>query len=301
MDDIPFSAKGRDWPDDAPHTAAAPEASHAPVPHDSGHKHVTGAAIYADDIAEPSAMVHVHIAYADFACGTVRANLSAVRHAAGVIAVLTGDDVPGENNVGPVVHDEPMLALEAGEGRVFYHGQPLFAVVATSAARRPPRGRARHRRAAVRTGDRHHARTRSSAAPRSTTRSRMEKGDPAAAIAAAPRRITGEIEIGGQEHFALEGQVAVATPGEDDDMHVVSSNQHPSECQEVMARVLGRAEPCGDGRGAPARRRLRRQGEPGQPASRPSRRSPPASPAGRPRCGPTGTTTSSSPASGTTS
>ncbi|MEO1104737.1 MAG: molybdopterin cofactor-binding domain-containing protein, partial [Pseudomonadota bacterium] len=66
-------------------------------------------------------------------------------------------------------------------------------------------------------------------------------GDAAAAerVVAAPRRVSGRMEIGGQEHFALEGQVAVATPGEDDEMHVVSSHQHPSECQEVVARVLG--------------------------------------------------------------
>ena len=67
----------------------------------------------------------------------------------------------------------------------------------------------------------------------------MAKGDAAAAIAAAARRVAGRIEIGGQEHFYLEGQVALAVPGEDEDMHVVSSNQHPSECQDVVARVLG--------------------------------------------------------------
>ncbi|WMS44488.1 xanthine dehydrogenase molybdopterin binding subunit [Acuticoccus sp. MNP-M23] len=238
MDDLPFSAKGRDFPATSPPTPATAEASHAPVPHDSGHKHVTGAAIYADDIAEPVAMVHVHIAYADFACGTVRANLDAVRQADGVVAVLTGDDVPGENNVGPVVHDEPMLVLEGGEGRVFYHGQPMFAVVATSR-------RAARVAATLATLERapdpavitiRDAIDRGTEVDETLT---MASGDAAAAIASAPRRLTGEVDIGGQEHFALEGQVAVATPGEDDDMHVISSNQHPSECQEVVARVLG--------------------------------------------------------------
>ncbi len=221
-----------------PAGAAAGQSAHKPIPHDSGHKHVAGTAVYADDIAEPAAMVHVHIGYAGFARGRVRADLTAVREAAGVVAVLTGDDVPGINDVGPVRQDEPMLALVGGEGEVLYEGQPLFAVVATS------------RRA---------ARLASSfaileAAPETPIVTiedaikagthveepyRMLRGDPVAAIAAAPKRVSGRIEIGGQEHFALESQVAVATPGEDDEMHVISSNQYPAECQEVVARVLG--------------------------------------------------------------
>jgi xanthine dehydrogenase large subunit len=68
---------------------------------------------------------------------------------------------------------------------------------------------------------------------------RMARGDARAAIDSAPHRLAGRIEIGGQEHFYLEGQVALAFPGEDTDMHVVSSNQHPSECQQIVARVLG--------------------------------------------------------------
>jgi xanthine dehydrogenase large subunit len=232
--------KGRalpDAPEPTPHAPARGE-THRPVPHDSALKHVTGRAVYADDIPEPPGLLHVHIALAPFARGSLTADLSAVRSAPGVVAVLTGDDVPGENDVGPVKHDEPMLALVGGRAAVHFHGQPLFAVAATS------------RRA---------ARVAAALAVLEETREtpvvtiaeaiaagetvdepyRMAKGDAAAAIAAAPHRVAGSMEIGGQEHFYLEGQVALATPGEDDDMHVVSSNQHPSECQEVVARVLG--------------------------------------------------------------
>ena len=218
--------------------APAGQSAHRPIPHDSGHKHVAGTAVYADDIPEPTAMVHVHIGYAGFARGRVKADLSAVRESAGVIAVLTGDDVPGINDVGPVRRDEPMLALVGGEGEVLYEGQPLFAVVAVS--RRAARVAASF--AMLETAPEKPVVTIADAIAAGSHVEepyRMLRGDPEAAIAAAPMRVSGEIEIGGQEHFALESQVAVATPGEDDEMHVVSSNQYPSECQEVIARVLG--------------------------------------------------------------
>jgi xanthine dehydrogenase large subunit len=237
---LPPEAKGRLLPDPPEPTPAPPPAgeTHRPHPHDSGEKHVSGRAVYADDIAEPPGLVHVHIALARFARGLVRADLAAVRAAPGVVAVLTGDDVPGENDIGPVAHDEPMLALLAGEAAVHFHGQPLFAVVAET--RRAARLAAtlavvdETREApvvtiadAIRAGE------------AVDPPYRMAKGDAAAAIARAPHRIAGRMEVGGQEHFYLEGQVALAIPGEDGDVTVVSSNQHPSECQEVVARVLG--------------------------------------------------------------
>ena len=244
FDEMPADAKDRD-PSDAPSAAAAASSratpcgeTHRPIRHDSGEKHVSGRAIYVDDIPEPAGLLHVHIAYAGFARGRVTADLSAVMAAPGVVAVLTGDDVPGENDIGPVVHDEIMLALVGGRADVAYHGQPLFAVVAeTRRAARAAAAEARTeeaRETPVVTIDDAIAAGTEVDAPY-----RMAKGDAAAAIAAAPRRVSGRVATGGQEHFYLEGQVALATPGEDDDMTVVSSNQHPSECQEVVARVLG--------------------------------------------------------------
>ena len=90
------------------------------------------------------------------------------------------------------------------------------------------------------------------------------------------------MEIGGQDHFYLEGQIAMALPGEDDEVMVVySSTQHPSEIQHMVAKVLGRALRRGDGRGAAHGRRFRRQGDPGQSSPRWPRAGGQASPAGR--------------------
>ena len=131
-DALPRDAAGRLMPDAPLRFADTPGVTHRPVKHDSGDKHVTGAAIYADDVPEPAGLLHVHIAGADFACGSLTADLAPVRAAPGVVCVLTGEDVPGENNVGPVKHDEIMLALVGGRAEVMVEGQALFAVVATS-------------------------------------------------------------------------------------------------------------------------------------------------------------------------
>ena len=55
----------------------------------------------------------------------------------------------------------------------------------------------------------------------------------------APHRLSAEFSVGGQEHFYLEGQIAFALPGEDGDIVVHSSTQHPTEVQHICARLLG--------------------------------------------------------------
>ncbi len=67
----------------------------------------------------------------------------------------------------------------------------------------------------------------------------LKRGDAPAAMAAAPRRIEGRFAIGGQDHFYLEGQIAMAVPGEDDEVVLHVSTQHPSEVQHMVAHVLG--------------------------------------------------------------
>ncbi|CAG0986283.1 partial Aldehyde oxidoreductase, partial [Rhizobiaceae bacterium] len=96
--------------------------------HDSAHKHVTGQAVYIDDMPEPAGTLHGCLGLSTVAHGTIRAmDLSAVRAAPGVVDVLTAKDVPGENDISPTGrHDEPVLA----EGKVQFHGQPIFCVVA---------------------------------------------------------------------------------------------------------------------------------------------------------------------------
>jgi len=207
----------------------------APVRHESAHLHVTGSALYADDIPLPADTLHAAFGISPIAHGRILAlDLSAVVAAPGIVAVATSADVPGENNYGGILHDDPIFA----EHLVQYAGQPLFAVAATS------RGAAR--RAAML------ARTRFDELPalldiRSALAAnsfivpdkRLARGDAQAALQAAPHRLGGSVTIGGQDHFYLEGQVAVALPQEDDTLLVLCSTQHPTEVQNIVAHALG--------------------------------------------------------------
>jgi xanthine dehydrogenase large subunit len=207
---------------------------HKPLPHDSAAKHVRGAAQYIDDMAEPAGTLHVAIGGSPAARGAIRRiDLSDVRNAAGVVAVLTARHIPGKNDIAPANADEPVLA----DSRVMFHSQPIFAVVATSrdAARRAARlGKieidAEPPNVSVEQGR--------ASGERVLPDYAFVNGDAANAIAAAPLRSSGSLHIGGQEHFYLEGQVALAVPGEDGAMLVYSSTQHPSETQHVVARAL---------------------------------------------------------------
>src|SRR5436305_8537945 len=108
---------------------------HKALPHDSAAKHVQGAAEYIDDVPEPAGTLHVAVGGSPVARGTIRGvDLTEVRNAPGVVTVVTAADIPGKNDVSPSFADEPVLA----EDSVVFHGQPVFAVVATSrdAARR---------------------------------------------------------------------------------------------------------------------------------------------------------------------
>jgi xanthine dehydrogenase large subunit len=206
----------------------------APARHDSAIRHVTGSAAYVDDLREPAGTLHVAVGGAPAACGDItRIDLDAVRGAPGVVAVLTAADIPGRNDVSPVMGDDPMFA----DGRVGFHGQVVFAVAAES------RDQARRavRLAKIEIAAEAPVVTVDEALAADThilPDSTFARGDCAAALTSAPARIEGALRIGGQEHFYLEGQVALAIPGEDD-MMVHSSTQHPSEVQGIVAHVLG--------------------------------------------------------------
>ena len=205
------------------------------LPHDAAALHVTGQARYIDDIPTPAGTLHLAFGLSGIAHGTITGmDLSAVRAAPGVVAVLSAADLPDMPDCSPSAHDEPLLAT----GTVHYLGQPVFLVIADShhAARRAARlGRiSSAERPALLTVDQALA-----------ANSRFEsgpviwaRGEAAAAIAAAPHRIGGQIEVGGQEHFYLEGQVALALPQEGGDMVVHSSTQHPTEVQHKVAHAL---------------------------------------------------------------
>ncbi len=216
----------------------ATEFSHQPVKHDSAHKHVTGSAIYTDDIAEPRGLLHVQVgmsehAHAEFAI----VDLSKVRNFPGVVEVLTAEDVIGVNDVSPIAGDDPIFA----DGKVEYVGQAIFAVVATS---RDAAIAARKLAVIDYTplpaiGDISAARELDHKIAPSMT---FTQGDVVSGFANSARRASGAFAIGGQDHFYLEGQVAMATPAEDSDMLVYSSTQHPTEVQHLVARSLNQRD-----------------------------------------------------------
>ena len=208
----------------------------SPLPHDAARLHVTGTARYIDDIPVPRGCLHLAFGLSTIARGRITAmDLAAVRAAPGVVAVLTAEDLPFANDVSPSAHDEPLLAT----GTVHYVGQPIFCVIATShlAARKAARlGKIAYDEAPpILTFDEAlAANSRFEEGPRI-----YQKGDPAAAIASAAHVVEGRLELGGQEHFYLEGQAALALPQEGGDMLVMSSTQHPTEIQHKVAEAIG--------------------------------------------------------------
>ena len=217
--------------------AAISGAVHRDRIHDSAAKHVTGRADYTDDIAQPEGTLHAYLGLSTVTHARILGlDLSAVRAAPGVVDVLTAEDIPGVNDISPTgKHDEPVFPTD----EIQFHGQPLFAVIAET--------RDAARRAAVL------ARVdcedlpfaldplaaRKAGYPYVTPPLTLERGEVDPALSTAPRRIEGTITIGGQDHMYLEGQIAFAIPGEDDDILVHCSTQHPSEAQHMVAHVLG--------------------------------------------------------------
>jgi xanthine dehydrogenase large subunit len=205
------------------------------VAHESASLHVTGSAHYTDDIPEPAGALHGAIGTLGLAHARIDSlNLEAVRASPGVIDVLVAADLPGANNYGGIVHDDPLLA----DGETHYDGQPLFLVLATS-----------HRAARVAA---RRAMVSSTALPAILTIEQaiaasswvlppveVSRGDAMGALDAAPRRLQGRSVVGGQDHFYLEGQVSLAVPLDDGGMVVHSSTQHPTEMQHIVAEALG--------------------------------------------------------------
>jgi xanthine dehydrogenase large subunit len=210
-------------------------AVHRPLPHDSADLHVAGAAAYVDDLPEGPGTLHLAFGLAaDGHSRLTGLDLARVRAAPGVVAVFTAADIPGENNVGPVFHDDRLFA----EDEILYPGQPLFVVAATSTRA----ARVAARLAKVETEPLPALVTMAEALEAGSeleAPQRMARGDAQAALERAAHRLSGTLEMGGQEHFYLEGQAALATPGERGQIHVVSSTQHPSEVQHLIAELLG--------------------------------------------------------------
>ena len=209
-------------------------------PHESAHLHVAGEATYIDDIPELQGTLHCALGLSPVAKGTLKStDLDKVKAMPGVVAVLTAADIPGTNDCGSIVHDDPILC----DGEIRYLGQPVFAVIA--------RHRDQARRAAalakevlqidalppVLTPQQAHEKQQYVVPPMHLVRSSTE-GGAQAAIAKAPHRLQGTFDVGGQEQFYLEGQISYAVPKENDGMHVYCSTQHPTEMQHLVAHAL---------------------------------------------------------------
>jgi xanthine dehydrogenase large subunit len=204
--------------------------------HDSAALHVQGTAVYVDDMREPDGTLHVEPGYApnDARGKIVNFDLDAVRTFPGVVAVLTVKDIPGVNDCSPGSGDDPIFA----EGAIEFHGQVVFAVVAET--REIARRAARLVKIEV-----------AATTPAITVEDALAMdtkdilpeyafthGDVGKALKAAPHVISESFHVGGQEHFYIEGQVALAMPEEKGGMAVYASTQHPTEVQHCIAKML---------------------------------------------------------------
>ena len=225
------------------HTLLQPDApqSGRELPHESARLHVTGEAAFTDDLPEPRGTLYAALVTSPVAHGELVGPHGGVDKAAllaehGVVAVFTAEDIPGENNCGPIVHDDPFLAT----GEVRYLGQPVAVVVAREmlyAREAASRAQVNIRPLPALLTIEDALAAGSYVMPSKTLR----RGDAAAAIAAAPRRLKGSTRTGQQEQFYLEGHITLAVPREDGQLTLYSSTQHPEGNQREAAAALNLA------------------------------------------------------------
>ena len=202
---------------------------------------MAGNAPYTDDIPELAGTLHAALGLSPLAHGLLQGiDIARIRAMPGVVDVFTAKDIPGDNECGSLVKDDPILAGEPG-ATLRYLGQPVFAVVATTrdAARRA----AAQAKAVIKaqalppilTPQQAHAAQQYVVPPM-----HLLRGDAGSAIANAPHRFKTTFDVGGQEQFYLEGQISYAVPAEDRGVKVYCSTQHPSEMQHLVAHALHR-------------------------------------------------------------
>jgi len=207
-----------------------------PISHESAEKHVSGSALYVDDINAPEGMLYGYVGLSEIARGTIRKiDLTAVRSAEGVVDVVVLTDVPGETDIGPVYPGDPIMVNSGDE--VEFHGQVIFAVAATSQLLA---------RQAARKGIVEYEEKTPSLSIQSGLANKefvmpsheQVSGAPGLAIKNAERHLAGQLITGGQEQMYLEGQVSLCVPSEDGGMSVYTSSQNPTEGQKLVAKVL---------------------------------------------------------------
>jgi xanthine dehydrogenase large subunit len=204
------------------------------ITHESAHLHVSGKANYVDDIPEIEGTLYAGLGLAEIAHGKIiNMDLSAVWQAEGVVSVLTGTELL-HNNCGPVVADEPIIATDM----VSFFGQVIFVVVAKTYQQAQQASRLAkvtyEALEPILTIEQAIARQSWILPPVQIT-----EGDANAKLAVAPYRLQGIAQVGGQEHFYLEGQICYAYPKEEDMLQVLCSTQHPTEMQLLISEAVG--------------------------------------------------------------
>lgn len=204
------------------------------ITHESAHLHVSGKANYVDDIPEIEGTLYAGLGLAEIAHGKIiNMDLSAVWQAEGVVSVLTGTELL-HNNCGPVVADEPIIATDT----VSFFGQVIFVVVAKTYQQAQQASRLAkvtyEALEPILTIEQAIARQSWILPPVQIT-----AGDANAKLAVAPYRLQGIAQVGGQEHFYLEGQICYAYPKEEDMLQVLCSTQHPTEMQLLISEAVG--------------------------------------------------------------
>ena len=204
------------------------------LPHDSGVKHVSGFAEYTDDISEPLNTLYGAIGWSKKAHAKIKKiNLEKVKSSEGVVSVVTYLDIPGRNDVGPVFDGDPIFPKK----KVEYYGQPLFAVAATSMEL----ARKAVLKAKIDYQELKPIITIKDALKKNKLLFKprvIKKGNPSQKINKSKNKLSGSFTTGSQEHFYLEGQVSLVIPKEDNNFLIYSSTQHPSETQQILAKML---------------------------------------------------------------
>ena len=204
------------------------------IPHDSANKHVTGLAQYTDDVSEPLNTLHGAIGWSKKAHAKIKKiDLKDVKESEGVISIVTYKDIPGRNDVGPVFDGDPIFP----KTKIEYFGQPLFAVAAISTEL----ARKAVLKAKVTYEELKPIVTIEDALKKNNLLFEpriIKKGDPQNKIIKSKNKLKGKFNTGSQEHFYLEGQVCLVIPQEDNNLTVYSSTQHPSETQQIVAKML---------------------------------------------------------------
>ena len=202
--------------------------------HDSAYKHVSGLAEYTDDIKEPDSTLYGAIGWSKKAHAIIKKiDLKDTIASEGVVSVVTYKDIPGRNDVGPVFDGDPIFV----NNKVEFYGQPLFAVAAVSTELA---------RKAVLKAKVYYKELKPIVTIKESLAKKkllfkirkIKRGNPSDALAMSKYRLKGNFTTGSQEHFYLEGQAAFAIPKEDNNIVIYSSTQHPSETQQIVAKML---------------------------------------------------------------